>query len=58
MAKLLTKGKQQSIDQATCGSGAVNQRFKSQHAVQFPSRELIPPLTETEDNVLASEPVS
>jgi hypothetical protein len=58
MATLLTKGKQQAIDQASCGSGAENQRFTSQLAEQFPSRELIPPLAETEDIFLASGPVS
>ena len=58
MVTFLTKGKQQAIDQALSRSRIENKSFKGQPAVQFLSKEQNPPLTEVENLVLASGPVS
>ena len=58
MSEIRTKGNQQAIDQALCGSRTESKKFTSQPAVQFPSKERFQPLIETNDISLASEKVS
>ena len=57
MTKLLRKGKQQPIDQASCGSRAKHRTFTGQPAEQIPYEGRIPPLTLAKDTSLVSEAV-